>query len=77
MAEELKDKIRQREGVQPAVRDLFVEVLDGGGMQGPKGDKGDKGDPGPQGPKGDPGEVTQAQFDALEARVAALEGGGS
>lgn len=46
------------------------------GPQGPKGDtgaagatgaKGDKGD------KGDPGEVTQEEFDALEARVAALE----
>ena len=28
---------------------------------------------GPKGDKGDPGEVTQEAFDALEARVAALE----
>ncbi|WP_407901319.1 hypothetical protein [Halalkalibacterium halodurans] len=47
------------------------------GPQGPKGDKGDQGEQGPVGPKGDkgdPGEVTQEEFDALEARVAALEG---
>ena len=52
------------------------------GPQGPQGEvgpagkdgaKGAKGDTGAQGPKGDPGEVTQEAFDALEARVAALE----
>lgn len=34
---------------------------------------GPKGDAGPKGAKGDAGEVTQAAFDELEARVAALE----
>lgn len=54
--------------------------------QGPKGDKGDtgatgpKGDAGPKGDKGDAGAKgadgfpTQAQWDALVARVTALEG---
>lgn len=44
------------------------------GPEGPAGPKGDKGDRGAKGDKGDPGEVTQEEFDALEARVAALEG---
>ena len=43
------------------------------GPAGKDGAKGAKGDTGAQGPKGDPGEVTQEAFDALEARVAALE----
>lgn len=41
-----------------------------------RGSQGPQGLQGAQGPKGDPGEVTQAQFDALEARVTALDGGG-
>ena len=52
---------------------------------GPKGDKGDKGDPGEQGPpgtdgakgakgdKGEPGFPTEEQWNALVARVDALE----
>ena len=39
----------------------------------PAGAKGDKGDPGERGPAGPAGEVTQAAFDALAARVTALE----
>lgn len=41
------------------------------GAKGAKGDKGDKGDPGADSP------ITQAVFDALEARVTALEGAGA
>ena len=46
---------------------------------GPKGDKGDKGDPGTPGTKGDkgdkgePGFPTEEQWNALVARVEALE----
>lgn len=43
------------------------------GKDGAKGDTGPKGDAGPKGAKGDPGEITQETFDALEARVSALE----
>ncbi|WP_348623644.1 head fiber protein [Paenibacillus peoriae] len=52
------------------------------GPAGPKGDKGDTGATGAagakgdKGDKGDPGEVTKAQYDALAARVTALEGAG-
>lgn len=52
-------------------------ALASGGVKGEKGDKGDtgaKGAAGAKGEKGDPGEVTQAAFDALAARVTALEG---
>jgi hypothetical protein len=51
----------------------------GGGTPGPKGDKGDKGDTGAKGatgatgPAGKDGAPTQAEWDALEARVTALE----
>ena len=40
---------------------------------GPKGDKGDKGNPGAKGDKGDPGFPTEEQWNALVARVEALE----
>ena len=40
---------------------------------GPKGDKGDKGDTGAPGKDGADGAPTQAEWDALVARVEALE----
>ena len=40
---------------------------------GPKGDKGDKGDTGEPGKDGTDGAPTQAEWDALVARVEALE----
>ena len=55
------------------------------GPEGPRGPKGDTGDTGPRGPKGDTGAAgakgadgadgapTQAEWDALVARVTALE----
>ena len=46
------------------------------GPAGPKGDKGDKGDTGAKGAKGDkgdPGFPTEEQWNALVARVEALE----
>ncbi|QCA29577.1 hypothetical protein E4Z98_02570 [Vagococcus xieshaowenii] len=42
---------------------------------GPKGDKGDAGPQGEQGPAGKDGVVTQEQYDAIIARLDALEGG--
>lgn len=44
------------------------------GATGAKGDKGDKGDTGATGQKGADGFPTQSQWDALVARVTALEG---
>ena len=43
------------------------------GDTGDKGDKGDKGDPGEPGKDGADGAPTQAEWDALVARVEALE----
>ena len=43
------------------------------GEPGPKGDKGDPGTPGARGDKGDPGFPTEEQWNALVARVEALE----
>lgn len=46
------------------------------GPEGPKGPKGDDGDDGPKGPKGDKGDdgfPTEAEWNALVARVEALE----
>ena len=43
------------------------------GEPGPKGDKGDPGTPGAKGDKGDPGFPTEEQWNALVARVDALE----
>ena len=43
------------------------------GAKGAKGDKGDPGTPGAKGDKGDPGFPTEEQWNALVARVEALE----
>ena len=43
------------------------------GAKGAKGDKGDPGTPGTKGDKGDPGFPTEEQWNALVARVDALE----
>ena len=43
------------------------------GAKGAKGDKGDPGTPGAKGDKGDPGFPTEEQWNALVARVDALE----
>ena len=43
------------------------------GTDGAKGDKGDPGTPGAKGDKGDPGFPTEEQWNALVARVEALE----
>lgn len=43
------------------------------GADGAKGDKGDSGTPGTKGDKGDPGFPTEEQWNALVARVEALE----
>ena len=43
------------------------------GAKGDKGDKGDPGTPGTKGDKGEPGFPTEEQWNALVARVAALE----
>ena len=43
------------------------------GTPGTKGDKGDPGTPGTKGDKGDPGFPTEEQWNALVARVEALE----
>ena len=43
------------------------------GADGAKGDKGDPGTPGAKGDKGDPGFPTEEQWNALVARVEALE----
>ena len=43
------------------------------GAKGAKGDKGDPGTPGAKGDKGEPGFPTEEQWNALVARVEALE----
>ena len=43
------------------------------GAKGAKGDKGEPGTPGTKGDKGDPGFPTEEQWNALVARVEALE----
>ena len=43
------------------------------GAKGAKGDKGDPGTPGAKGDKGEPGFPTEEQWNALVARVDALE----
>ena len=43
------------------------------GEPGPKGDKGEPGTPGAKGTKGEPGFPTEEQWNALVARVEALE----
>ena len=43
------------------------------GAKGAKGDKGEPGTPGAKGDKGDPGFPTEEQWNALVARVDALE----
>lgn len=76
------------QGAEPVVL-VDAEGNPVGGGEGAQGPQGPQGDPGPQGPQGDPGPQgpagpagadgadgfpTEAQWDALVARVDALEG---
>lgn len=54
----------------------LVPFEPGGGEQGPRGPEGPEGPRGPEGPAGDDGFPTESQWDALVARVEALEDDG-
>ena len=64
--------------IEQGIADAHAIVAEPGpqGEPGPKGDPGEKGDPGTPGTKGDKGEPgfpTEEQWNALVARVDALE----
>ena len=67
--------------IEQGIADAHAIVAEPGpqGEPGPKGDPGDKGDkgdpgtPGTKGDKGEPGFPTEEQWNALVARVEALE----
>ena len=77
--------VEDHNAIVDAVKEVRTNVDEIELTPGPKGDKGDKGDPGndgkdgadgSKGDKGDPGNdgfPTEAQWDALVARVTALE----
>ena len=58
--------------IEQGIADAHAVVAEPG-PKGDKGDKGDKGNPGAKGDKGDPGFPTEEQWNALVARVEALE----
>ncbi len=70
------------EGETPITAAELNRIEAAGAAKAAKGDKGDPGDPGEQGPKGDKGDQgdpgadgfpTEAEWNALVARVEALE----
>ena len=58
--------------IEQGIADAHAIVAEPG-TKGDKGDKGDPGTPGAKGDKGDPGFPTEEQWNALVARVEALE----
>ena len=62
--------VEDHNAIVDAVKEVRTNVDEIELTPGPKGDKGDKGDPGNDGADGFP---TEAQWDALVARVTALE----
>ena len=58
--------------IEQGIADAHAVVAEPG-PKGDKGDKGDKGNPGAKGDKGEPGFPTEEQWNALVARVEALE----
>lgn len=58
--------------IEQGIADAHAVVAEPG-PKGDKGDKGDKGNPGAKGDKGEPGFPTEEQWNALVARVDALE----
>ena len=61
--------------IEQGIADAHAIVAEPGpkGDKGDPGAKGDKGNPGSKGDKGDPGFPTEEQWNALVARVDALE----
>ena len=61
--------------IEQGIADAHAIVAEPGpkGDKGGPGAKGDKGNPGTKGDKGDPGFPTEEQWNALVARVEALE----
>ena len=61
--------------IEQGIADAHAIVAEPGpkGDKGDPGAKGDKGNPGTKGDKGDPGFPTEEQWNALVARVDALE----
>ena len=61
--------------IEQGIADAHAIVAEPGpkGDKGDPGAKGDKGNPGTKGDKGDPGFPTEEQWNALVARVEALE----
>lgn len=77
MNEELKAKFLTGKKL---TQDILQELIDLAAQPGPKGEKGDTGAAGKTGAKGDTGAAgkdgfgTKAEYDALVARIEALEG---
>ena len=62
--------------IEQGIADAHTAIADVETTPGPKGDKGDDGPEGPQGPKGDDGAdgfPSETDWNALVARVEALE----
>lgn len=68
--------IAVKQGFSGSEKEWLASLTGPAGEAGPQGEKGDKGEPGakgPAGPKGEPGFPTEAQWNELVSRVAALE----
>lgn len=68
--------IAVKQGYSGSEKEWLASLTGPAGEAGPQGEKGEKGEPGakgPAGPKGEPGFPTEAQWNELVGRVAALE----
>lgn len=62
-----------KQGFSGSEKEWLDSLIGPTGEAGPQGEKGEPGAKGPAGPKGEPGFPTEAQWNELVGRVAALE----